>query len=110
MPTYFNFTSIVQDPDIDWRSIAYAMKQQVRLSVCSHTKETKGFFGDKWGCDRKKAKDDLCERPSSNETACLSWLSVKFDVNKETAEKVLNHLKDLDWISTYKCSAVFFHV
>ena len=110
MSAYVSFTSIVQDSNIHWMLIAAEMKKQVNLPICSHSKKTKGLFDNKWGCGRKKHKDDLCKKPSAHKKSCTAYLSVRFGVNKENAEKLLYHLRDLGWVRTYKCGAVFFNV
>lgn len=113
MDIQINVRTIIKDLDIDWEEVAKEMKQGVRLSSCEYAgTKYKGFFNKLvWICKNKIHNDDLCESKSSDKKGCTAWLANKFDVKKEKAKVILNHINDLDWINfSDGCGAVFFNV
>jgi hypothetical protein len=95
---------------IDYGNLTATMRRMLNLTVCRHTKVDKeSFFGKpRWGCDRNKCSDDLCEQASSNKEACLSAIEKIMNVRSGKAQDIYDDLKRYGWLKSYECGAVFF--
>jgi len=100
----------LHDPNLNWKQLATDMKRGVRPCRCSHTNSRRGFWQDKWGCNRKIRSDDLCESNGKGRGKCAEWLMNRFSVDREDAMWALTRMRECGHVTIYNCGRVFFHV
>ena len=82
----------------------------LRAHCKSHVCRKSEIKGGKYACGRTVEEDDRCKSSGPIEEDCIRCLQDHLSVSRDKASRLLADLKSEEYVTVYKCGAVFFNV